>query len=242
MLLANFFKGKKNLIRDGSTLKIAVITSISGISNKLKNPKVVFDNVDYFAFVDKIQNNSIWNQRLISDFTIDDKYQGRRNAKIFKVLPHLFLPEYDYYFWVDSTHEVVLDPHYVIKDIIFEADIALFKHSQRNCVYDEAEELIKLNYDHVNLIKSQIDFYKSENFPKNFGLFELPCSIRKNTPKINTLNLMWWEIICKYSSRDQISLPFAINKLKIKPFILEGFANNGFYSNKIMPQVRNKFY
>ncbi|MHA8108527.1 glycosyltransferase domain-containing protein [Aquirufa sp. A-Brett2-W8] len=242
MLFTNFFRGKKKLTNKESPLKIAVITSISGMSNKLKNPKIIFDNVDYFAFVDEIQHNSIWNQRLISDFTIDDKYQGRRNAKIFKVLPHLFLPEYDYFFWVDSTHELILDPYYVIKNIISEADIALFRHSQRNCVYDEADELIKLNYDHVNLINSQIDFYKSKNFPKNVGLFELPCSIRKNTPQINTLNLMWWELICKYSSRDQISLPFAMHKLSIEPFILDGFANNGFYSNKIMPQVRNKFY
>jgi hypothetical protein len=242
MLFANFFRGKNKQANEESTFKIAVITSISGISNKLENPKIVFDNVDYFAFVDKIQNNSIWNQRLISDFTTDDKYQGRRNAKIFKVLPHLFLPDYDYFFWVDSTHELILDPHYVIKNIIFEANIALFRHSQRNCVYDEADELIKLNYDHVSLIADQIDFYKSKNFPKDAGLFELPCSIRRNTPSINTLNLMWWELICKYSSRDQISLPFAMHKLKIEPFILEGFANNGFYSNKIMPQVRNKFY
>jgi hypothetical protein len=223
-------------------LKIAVITAISGLSNKLINPKIKFDNVDYFAFVDNIQIDSIWTQYKITDFTIDKEFKGRRNAKIYKILPHLFVPDYDYYFWVDSTHEVILDPHHVISNIICNAEIALFKHPHRNCVYDEARELIKLKYDNIENIERQINFYLTNNYPANNGLYELPCSIRKNTPRINALNLMWWEIISKYSSRDQISLPYAMSQFGINPFILNGFANNGLYANEIMPQVRNKFY
>lgn len=223
-------------------MKIAVITSISGINNKLINPSKVFDNVDYHAFVDNITDDSVWTQHKNIDFTIDSKFKGRRNAKIYKILPNLFLPDYDYYFWADSTHEVIMNPHEVVEQIIGGSDIALFKHPQRNCVYDEANELINLNYDHVNLINEQKKFYELENYPYNNGLYELPCSIRKNTEIINTMNLMWWEIICKYSSRDQISLPYVLHKLKIKPFILNGCANCGFYGNNIIPQVRNKYY
>jgi len=223
-------------------MKIAVITSISGINNKLINPSKVFDNVDYHAFVDNITDNSIWTQHKNIDFTIDNRYKGRRNAKIYKILPNLFLPNYDYYFWVDSTHEVVMNPFHVVDKVINNSDIALFKHPQRNCVYDEANELIKLSYDHVNLIMEQKKFYEKNNYPKNNGLFELPCSIRKNTEIINRMNLMWWEIICRYSSRDQISLPFVLDKLKIKPHILDGCANCGLYGNNIIPQVRNKYY
>ena len=223
-------------------MKIAVITSISGINNKLINPSKVFDNVDYHAFVDDITENSIWKQHKNLDFTIDKQYKGRRNAKIYKILPNLFLPEYDYYFWADSTHEVIVDPHHVVNNIINNSDIALFKHPQRNCVYDEANELINLNYDHINLIQEQKKYYELNNYPKNNGLYELPCSIRKNTEVINRMNLMWWEIICKYSSRDQISLPYVLYKLKINPYILKGCANCGFYGNNIIPQVRNKYY
>jgi hypothetical protein len=223
-------------------MRIAILTAISGLTSKLENPKVKFDGVDYFAFVDHIQENSVWEQRKIQDFTLDDRYRGRRNAKIYKILPHLFLPDYDYYFWVDSTHEVISDPFHVIDRVIRGSDIALFKHQHRNCVYHEAKELVNLNYDHPSLIKEQIKLYKEDRYPYEYGLYELPCSIRKNTEIINTMNLMWWEIICKYSSRDQISLPYVLYKLGIKPFIMEGYANNGLYANDIMPQVRNKFY
>lgn len=223
-------------------MKIAILTSISGINNKLINPLNIFDNVDYHAFVDNITDNSIWTQHKNLDFTIDNKYKGRRNAKIYKILPNLFLPEYDYYFWADSTHEVILDPYHVVNNIINNSDIALFKHTHRDCVYDEADELISLNYDHIHLIQEQKKYYESNNYPKNNGLYELPCSIRKNTEIINTMNLMWWEIICRYSSRDQISLPYVLHKLNIYPHILDGCANCGFYGNDIIPQVRNKNY
>ena len=223
-------------------MRIAVITSISGINNKLINPSKIFDNVDYHAFVDNITDNSIWIQHKNLDFTIDTQYKGRRNAKIYKILPNLFLPEYDYYFWADSTHEVIIDPYHVVNNIINNSDIALFKHPQRNCVYDEANELINLNYDHINLIQEQKKYYELNNYPVNNGLYELPCSIRKNTEIINRMNLMWWEIICRYSSRDQISLPYVLDRLNIKPYILDGCANCGFYGNKIIPQVRNKHY
>lgn len=224
-------------------MKVAVITAISGINNKLFDPTNVFEGVDYHAFVDQPNYESkIWKQHKVYNFTLDKNYVGRRNAKIYKILPNLFLPDYDYYFWVDSTHELIMNPNYVINDIIKGGDIALFTHKQRSCVYQEGDELINLNYDNLELIQKQIEYYKSENYPENNGLYELPCSIRKNCEKINTMNLMWWELICKYSSRDQISLPFVLNKLNIKPFILDGCANCGLNANNIMPQVRQKSY
>lgn len=223
-------------------MRIAVVTSISGLNNKLIDPKEVFDGVDYHAFVDEISDNSVWIQHKNIKFTLDKDYEGRRNAKIYKILPNLFLPNYDYYFWIDSTHEVIIHPRSVIQDLMKEHEIALFRHTQRKCVYEEANELINLGYDHKNLIDGQIKYYLENNYPKDNGLYELPCFIRKNTENIQKMNLMWWEIICKFSSRDQISLPFIINKLGINPYILEGCANCGFYGNNIMPQVRNKFY
>jgi hypothetical protein len=224
-------------------MKIAVVTAISGLNNKLIDPKIKFNNVDYYAFVDKITPDSIWNQQKIHNFTLDKQYTGRRNAKIYKILPHLFLPEYDYYFWADSTHEVIMNPYSVVEDIINDSEIALFSHPYRNCVYDEAKELLSLEtYDYPDLIKNQMKYYISEKYPKNKGLYELPCFIRKNAFSINTACLMWWEIICKYSSRDQISLPYVLFKNNITPCMLSGYANKGFYANDIIPQVRHKHY
>ena len=77
-------------------------------------------------------------------------------------------------------------------------------------------------------------------YPRNNGLYELPVSIRKNTDNIKILNLRWWEQICRYSSRDQISMPFVLWKTNITPKLLPGYANGGLNANPIMPQVRYK--
>jgi len=51
--------------------------------------------------------------------------------------------------------------------------------------------------------------------------------IVKTTNAVKELQLMWWEQITKFSSRDQISFPFCLwrmeKKLKIKK--LKGYAN-----------------
>ena len=35
-------------------MKIAILTSICGLTSKLVEPKNIFDNADYYAFVDKV--------------------------------------------------------------------------------------------------------------------------------------------------------------------------------------------
>jgi hypothetical protein len=205
--------------------KIAVITALSGTRERLYDPKIVFPGVDYFAFVDSPQNVTIWNQLPLLDFTFDQKYKNRRNAKPYKIAPHLFVPNYDFYIWHDVSHELVTDPFKVVDKYLVDKDIALFKHTQRNCLYEEAKILKELGYDTNENIDRQISYYREQGMPENFGLYELPVSIRKNTPKIQTMNLAWWEQICRYSSRDQISLPYLLFKMDIKVEVLPGYAN-----------------
>ena len=83
-------------------MKIAVLTSSIG-STKLLEPKP-FDGVDYHAFVDYENDNTSWIKHPIIPFSSDVRYKNRRDAKVYKVLPFAFLPDYDYYFWIDSTH------------------------------------------------------------------------------------------------------------------------------------------
>jgi len=220
--------------------KIAIITASCGNDAKLFDPHNVFSDIDYVAFVDKKHDCNIWNQVDMIDFSIDPKYKDRRNAKIYKILPHLMLPGYDYYFWVDITHEVIRHPSEIIQEYMGNKEIGLFEHTHRNCVYQEANEVIRLNYDITEIVQSQINYYKNMNYPENNGLYELPVSIRKNTKTMQIMNLRWWEQICRFSSRDQISLPFVLWSLNIVPQILPGYANNGLHANNLMPQVRYK--
>ncbi len=52
--------------------------------------------------------------------------------------------------------------------------------------------------------------------PDMYGLYELSTFIVKTSDVVKELQLMWWEQITKFSSRDQISFPFCLWKLDKK--------------------------
>lgn len=217
-------------------MKIAVLTaSIGSVAPAEVNVK--HESADYFAFVEtELVEDTIWTPLPVSKFSCDYRYANRRNAKVYKVLPHMFVPGYDYYIWIDSTHAVKQDPIEIIETYLKDSDIALFDHPERNCVYEEAELIKQVNFDYPHLVDEQMEFYISEKYPRKSGLYELPCRIQRNTPQIQALMLTWWELICKYSSRDQLSLPYALHMHGITPSIMPGRAN-GIMQNDILPQV-----
>jgi hypothetical protein len=215
-------------------MKIAVITSSIG-SNKLLDP-ISFEGVDYHAFVDDNTANDKWIIHPVIDFSSDPIYKNRRNAKVYKILPFTFLPEYNYYFWVDSTHILEKNPFEVIDKYLIDSDVAVFKHPERNCIYPEGKIVVDIKYDHPNLVEDQLDFYRDIGYPENNGLYELPARVQRNTELTRRMGWMWWEQICMFSSRDQISFPFVCNQLGIKPNILPGRANT-IRGNDIMPQI-----
>ena len=225
---------KKLLIVNQNIMsRIAVITSSIG-STKLLDP-IPFDDVDYHAFVDH-EDDTTWIKHPILPFSVDTRYKNRRDAKVYKVLPFAFLPDYDYYFWVDSTHILEQNPHEVIEKYLKDSDVAVFKHPERDCIYIEGEFVKQIRFDHPNLLEDQLAFYKDVCYPEHNGLYELPVRVQRNNSLTQRMGWMWWEQICMFSSRDQISFPFTCHQLGIKPAILPGVANT-IRGNKIMPQL-----
>ena len=220
-----------------SNTTIAVVTSSIG-TNDLITPEKWLDKVDYHAFVEphRLSVGDMWHRHEYVSFSLDPKYKNRRDAKIYKVCPHLFLPGYDYYIWMDSTHILEADPEELIEEYLKGSEIAVFQHPERDCVYEEGNLVKQIGFDHANLIEDQLDFYRQMEYPEHNGLYELPVRIQKNNGRTQQLGLMWWEQICMFSSRDQISFPFVCSQLGIKPNIIPGRANT-IRGNKYIPQV-----
>ena len=216
---------------------IAVVTSSIG-TNNLITPEKWLDKVDYHAFVEphQLSVDDMWHRHEYVSFSLDPKYKNRRDAKIYKICPHLFLPGYDYYIWMDATHTLEADPEELIEKYLKGSEIAVFQHPERDCVYEEANLVKQIGFDHANLIEDQLDFYREMEYPEHNGLYELPVRIQKNNGRTKQLGLMWWEQICMFSSRDQISFPFVCEQLNIKPNIIPGRANT-IRGNKYIPQV-----
>jgi len=215
-------------------MKIAVVTSSIGANGLLPIKK--FPGVDYHAFIDDVKDTHDWITHPVVKFSSDPTFKNRRDAKVYKIMPFAFLPDYDYYFWVDSTHILNANPVEVIEKYLKDSDVAVFKHSSQNCVYDEGNAVKSLGYDHSNLVEDQLAFYRDMCYPTKNGLYELPARLQRNNHLTQRMGLMWWEQICMFSSRDQISFPFVCHQLGITPSILPGNAN-GIEANSIMPQV-----
>ena len=216
-------------------MKIAVVTSSIGVNGLLPIKK--FPGVDYHAFVDEnVKDTHQWETHPVVRFSSDPVYKNRRDAKVYKILPFAFLPNYDFYFWVDSTHTLSTNPVEVIETYLEDSDVAVFKHPERDCIYIEGNFVKQIGFDHPNLLEDQLAFYNDMRYPDNNGLYELPARVQRNTHLTQRMGWMWWEQICMFSSRDQISFPFVCHQLDIKPSILPGRAN-GVGANGIMPQI-----
>ncbi len=148
----------------------------------------------------------------VHTFTAYDNFRDpRRNAKIYKLLPHLFF-DAPWTIWVDGNIVLNSSPEALVELAASkESDMAVFSHPARDCLYDEAAVCMKRGLDNPKIIKEQIDRYEREGFPRNAGLGACYIIIRKNTTKINRLNEKWWAEVCRGSVRDQISFPYVFN-------------------------------
>ena len=178
-----------------------VYTSIFGGYNKLKDPTVYSSDIDYVCFTDRETRSDVWDVRVVELYR-----DFNRSAKRFKVGPHVFLREYEYSLWVDGNMTLKVIPD--IKGMLDGKTIALMKHQERDCIYNEGIQCIYANKDWENKIDRQLETYYNQDYPAGAGLYSCSLIPRKhNDNELASLNELWWHHICIYSTRDQISFP-----------------------------------
>jgi hypothetical protein len=141
---------------------------------------------------------------------------------------------------------VAASPDELIKSYLQHYPLAVFRHFARDCVYTEAETILALDLDHADRVQAQMSHYRSCGFPARSGLYETAGLVRRNCPESNELSLRWWEQLCRFSSRDQLSLPFVVWKLQVSLGILDGYpkgiqpADGRIVAyTRLIPQVRH---
>ena len=154
---------------------------------------------------------------------VKSEYGNRRTARMYKTLPHKFLPEADYWIWVDGSVRPRLTSEEMLKRWLpANRRIAAFKHPDRRDVYQESRACIKFKKDKAKTLQKQVAKYRRESFPSGWGLAETKVVIRRNCSKIEQLNKFWWKEILNHSVRDQVSLPYVCWRLGMKWAIIPG--------------------
>ena len=145
-----------------------------------------------------------------------------RQARDIKVNAHRYLPEAQISLWMDGNIEHRADLNDLAARLLEDTDIALHAHPQRRCLYQEAIAVLTLGKDDAERVLPQVLKYARESMPTEAGLYATGVLLRRHTERMADLEKRWWKEIQEGSHRDQISLPFVLRALNVKPAIIDG--------------------
>jgi len=213
-------------------MKIAVYTAIFGEYNPLREIPEQSIEADYICFCDNDNYHANgWNV-IKTEYPRKD-FHARLRSRYFKILPHYLveLNNYDVVIWIDGSFEIK-DKDFIKFCIegLADSDMVLFKHPQRDCIFEEflAGDQIR-KYDFEDKIEQRLDY--RQRYPEHGGLYATGISARKHkSDKVIKVMNDWWNEILKYSVQDQVSFPVACLQNKFHP--------NTFKEN----QLENKYF
>lgn len=196
--------------------KIAIYTCVTGGYDDIQVPLVNFDNVDYILFTDdKDKYDKYSSSFIIKQLPKEILEKGSILANRYsKFHPSELLKGYDYAIYIDGNTRVLSDVRWMINNCSNKTGIAMYRHSERDSIYDEAEVCKLLNKGNKEYIDKQIIKYKKEGFPDNFGMNEANVIVTNlNNPKSKELLDLWWnELVDSKSMRDQLAWPYVLWK------------------------------
>lgn len=214
--------------------KICVYTCITGDYDDLPEIENPEQEIDYYCFTNnkKLKATKVWK---IIQIHNPDKLDNCRLARKIKILGTPIVNQYDIAVWTDA--DIVWQKPIVefIKKYAQNSPFTIFKHHARNNIYDEAITCVRLRKDNKKNIERLLDYYKKEHYPDNNGLCESTVFIKHpNNPKVIDTMKIWFEVLKKYSRRDQLSFNYAVWKtnLEINYIPLEVWNNPWFYVKK----------
>lgn len=156
----------------------------------------------------------------------------RRAAKLPKLRPWEYT-DAGVSVWLDASFRVISE-HAVaqmtdyLDDHLPSQEIAQFAHPWRDCLYEEAEVVVKKGMDRAETVEQQTAAYRRGGHPAHWGLWASGVIVRRHTDRVKKLGQIWSESMSLWSHRDQISQPYALRVAGLRPLPLPGthFAND----------------
>ncbi|CAL5385703.1 unnamed protein product [Camellia sinensis] len=221
------------------TCEVVVSTCTFGGGDDLYQPigmsEASLKKVCYVAFWDEItlqtqeleehridENHMIgrWRVVVVRELPFVDQ---RLNGKIPKMLGHRLFPRARYSIWVDSKSQFRRDPLGVLEAFLWRTNssLAISEHGARSSVYDEAKAVVKKNKATPEEVEVQLTHYRQDGFPedKRFNgkkaLAEASVIVREHTALTNLLMCLWFNEVVRFTSRDQLSFPYVLWRLRV---------------------------
>lgn len=200
-------------------VKVAIYTAITAGKDILKDP-LVHGGADRIFYTDRPHDHggSEWNVRPACSLFTD----SRRNSRAHKILAHQYLPEYDCSLWMDGSIRLLTSVRALIDEHLRDADVAMFPHPARSCLYVEAAGCANAGSDHRHVLEEQVAAYRRTGYPPDNGLNECAVILRRHNGATERFNDAWWSEYCRHSCRDQVSVKYVLHKLGVRLALLPG--------------------
>ena len=194
------------------TRRRAVYTCLFGHSEPFPDHHYPSDAAtDFILFTDDpALRSAFWDIRLIAPVAMDPV----RAAKRIKHNHAEFLPGYAASLYIDNTVRLRAP-----LDAIFAhrapGALVLFRHPWRDCLYAEAEFLLRAGVD-TDRIREQIAFYRHLGHPEGAGLHATTVLLRDHGAAALASAMREWDLQThRFSFRDQLSLPVIAARMNL---------------------------
>jgi len=123
--------------------------------------------------------------------------------------------------WIDASFRVT-SPDFATEALGYAKPIAQFKHPWRDCLYDEAAEIMALGMDPDGVAPEQTARYRQAGHPEHWGLWATGIIARRHTAAVKRLGVSWGREVEGGSARDQVSQAHVLRAKKLRPVDLPG--------------------
>lgn len=130
--------------------------------------------------------------------------EPRKAAKFPKIIPWAYT-DAEASIWVDGSFRIT-SPRFVFEAMSHANPIAQFVHPWRDCLYKEAT---RVRYDASR--------YRELGHPENWGLWATGVIAREHTEDVKDLGDLWCKEVDRGSLRDQVSQPYALRSVGLRP-------------------------
>ena len=187
--------------------EICAYTGVFGREDVLLEPCFDAWKVDLFCWTDlDFGGRSMWQMVRVG---LPDLEPARRNRQVKIWFPAAW-NGYEYSLYVDSTVELLVDPRELIPLLEPGSDICVFRHPHRDCVYEEAREVVRQRKAKAEVVARQVAAYRGRGVIPHSGLWACTVILRRHTPFMREFGRRWWAEVEAFSHRDQISFPVVV--------------------------------
>lgn len=201
-----------------------IYTAVAGAYDGLKQPEFIWEDCDYVVFTDQeIVDPGVWRVHRMDYVNADPT----RSARFVKTHPHLYFADYAFSLWIDANL-LLRGNGETLRAALGSAEMGAFVHPHRDCVYSEAEEVIRRGgLDDKSIVQQHVASLRALDYPVRNGLFETNVLFRRhNAATVMRLMNEWWRLIENGSKRDQLSFNVAcwLTDFEVQPLAARGIS------------------